>query len=97
MGILGFPNPDQRQFPRIKDNIFIFGNLKLHSTNLGTNPLANPIGGFRVFAKDISARGLRFEIQRNIFGENDELEVLHPPFVPTSIQKYLTSLKIQTR
>jgi hypothetical protein len=61
MGILGFPNPDQRQFPRIKDNIFIFGNLKLHSTNLGTNPLANPIGGFRVFAKDISARGLRFK------------------------------------
>lgn len=75
MGILGFPNPDQRQFPRIKDNIFIFGNLKLHSTNLGTNPLANPIGGFRVFAKNISAGGLMFETQRNIFDENDELEL----------------------
>jgi len=37
--------------------------------------MRNLIGGFKVFTRNISAGGLMFETERNIFKESDELEL----------------------
>ncbi|MDP2789327.1 MAG: PilZ domain-containing protein [bacterium] len=55
MKMEGYPNLERRRFSRLKDNIFIFGNLRL-----------NPIEEFKVFTSDISAGGLMFDTEKDI-------------------------------
>ncbi len=55
MKMEGYPNLERRRFSRFKDNIFIFGNLRL-----------NPIEEFKVFTSDISAGGLMFDTEKDI-------------------------------
>lgn len=59
---------ERRKFPRIKDNIFILGNLG-----------SNPREALKAFTKDISAGGLMFENERDISKEMKlELEIYQP-------------------
>ncbi len=59
---------EKRKFPRLKDKVFIFGNLRL-----------NPIEEFKALTKDISAGGLMFGTERDIHkGCQLEIEVYHP-------------------
>lgn len=46
---------ERRKYPRLKDNVFIFGNLT-----------SNPTGEFKAFTRDISAGGLMFETEKDI-------------------------------
>ena len=64
----GLSNLERRRFPRLKDNIFIFGNLR-----------SSPAEEFKAIAEDISAGGLMFQTEGNIFEENElQLEVYQP-------------------
>lgn len=56
MGEDKFSGSEKRKCPRLKDNVFIFGNL----TSL------NPTGEFKAFTRDISAGGLMFETEKDI-------------------------------
>lgn len=68
MGEDKFPDLERRRFPRIKDNFFIFGNLRSAS-----------IEDFKAFTKDISAGGLMFETEREIPEASKlELEIYQP-------------------
>ena len=72
-------NLERRQFPRTEDNIFIFVTLSSSSTNLKIN---TP-GGFKAFAKSISAGGLMFETEENIIERDNELELeIYQPVNP---------------
>ena len=63
-----FTNLEKRRFPRLKDNIFIFGNLR-----------SGPIEECKAFAKDISAGGLMFETEREIPKASElKLEIYQP-------------------
>ncbi len=64
----GYPNLEKRRFSRLKDNIFIFGNLR-----------SNPIEEFKALTKDISAGGLMLETERDISEESElELQIYQP-------------------
>ena len=68
MKMEGYPNLEKRRFSRLKDNIFIFGNLRL-----------NPIEEFKALTKDISAGGLMLETERDISEESElELQIYQP-------------------
>ncbi len=59
---------ERRRFPRLQDNMFVFGTLR-----------SNPCGEFKAFTKDISAEGLMFEAERDIPKESKlELEIYQP-------------------
>lgn len=59
---------ERRKYSRLKDNVFIFGNLTSSSTE-----------GFKVITRDISAGGLMFELERDIPKESElELEIYQP-------------------
>lgn len=59
---------ERRKYPRLKDNVFIFGNLTSSSTE-----------EFKVITRDISAGGLMFELERDIPKESElELEIYQP-------------------
>jgi c-di-GMP-binding flagellar brake protein YcgR len=64
-------NPDsleRRKFSRFRDNIFIFGNLKL-----------SPTEKFKAFTENISAGGLMLEMERDIPNQSElELEMYQP-------------------
>lgn len=62
------PNSERRRFPRLKEDIFIFGKLR-----------ASPSEEFRAITQDISAGGLMFETERNISQESElEVEIYQP-------------------
>lgn len=68
MGEDKFLNSERRRFPRLKDNIFIFG--KLSSTSSGE---------FKAVTRNISAGGLLFETDRNIPKKSKlEMEIYQP-------------------
>lgn len=68
MKMEGYPNLERRRFSRFKDNIFIFGNLRL-----------NPIEEFKALTNDISAGGLMLETERDISEESElELQIYQP-------------------
>jgi len=68
MGRDRYPDLERRRFPRLKDNIFVFGNIRL-----------NPIEEFKAITKDISAGGLMFETERNISKESKiNMEICQP-------------------
>lgn len=68
MKMEGYPNLERRRFSRLKDNIFIFGNLRL-----------SPIEEFKALTKDISAGGLMLETERDISEESElELQIYQP-------------------
>jgi c-di-GMP-binding flagellar brake protein YcgR len=68
MEIHRYPDLERRNFPRLKDNIFIFGNL-----------MSTPSKGFKAFTKDIGAGGLMFETERYIsLSDKFELEIYLP-------------------
>ncbi len=46
---------ERRKHPRLKDNVFIFGNLT-----------SSPTEEFKVFTSDISAGGLMFDTEKDI-------------------------------
>lgn len=54
---------ERRKIPRLKDKVFIFGNLR-----------QNPAEEFKAFSEDISAGGLMFETER-AFPVQDKLEL----------------------
>jgi c-di-GMP-binding flagellar brake protein YcgR len=59
------PDLESRRYPRLKDNILIFGNL-----------MSSP---FKAFTQDISVGGLMFESERNISKERQlEIEIYQP-------------------
>lgn len=62
------PGLERRRYPRLQDNVFVFGALK-----------SNSCGEFKAFTKDISAGGLMFEAERDIPKESElELEIYQP-------------------
>lgn len=62
------PNLEKRRFSRVKDNIFIFGNV-----------MANSAEEFKAFTQDINVGGLMFETERDIPKESKlELEIYQP-------------------
>jgi c-di-GMP-binding flagellar brake protein YcgR len=64
----GLSNLERRRFPRLKENIFIFGKLKL-----------TPIEEFKAITQNISAGGLMFETERDIPQDSElELEIYQP-------------------
>ncbi len=68
MKIEGYSNLERRRFSRLKNNIFIFGNLRL-----------NPIEAFKALTKDINAGGLMFETESDISEESElELQIYQP-------------------
>ncbi len=68
MKMKGYPNLERRRISRLKDNIFIFGNLR-----------SNPIEEFKALTKDISAGGLMLETERDISEESElELQIYQP-------------------
>jgi c-di-GMP-binding flagellar brake protein YcgR len=71
MKIGSSPNSERRKFPRLKDNIFFFGNLSPNSINL----MPDLIGGFKAITKNICAGGLMFEMDKNIIKKGDKLEL----------------------
>lgn len=63
-----FPNLERRKSPRLKENIFILGNLR-----------SSPTEEFKAIIKDISIGGLMFELERDIPKESKlELEIYQP-------------------
>ncbi len=63
-----FANLEKRRFPRFKDDIFIFGNLR-----------SGPTEELKTFAKDISGGGLMFETEREIPRQSElKLEIYQP-------------------
>ncbi|MDD1778346.1 MAG: PilZ domain-containing protein [Candidatus Helarchaeota archaeon] len=72
-------NLERRNFPRIEDTIFIFGNLSSASNNLRTNTT----GGFKAFTKNIGGGGLMFEIEKDVVKAGNELELeIYQPVNP---------------
>ncbi len=64
----GFSDLEKRRFARLKEKIFIFGNLRL-----------SPTKEFRAFTQNISASGLMFEAERDILNQQElELEIYQP-------------------
>ncbi|MDP2831314.1 MAG: PilZ domain-containing protein, partial [Candidatus Omnitrophota bacterium] len=62
------PNLEKRRFPRIKENIFIFGKLR-----------STPSEEFKAIIQNISTGGLMFKTERDISGESElELEIYQP-------------------
>ena len=58
---------ERRKYPRLKDNIFILGNLRSGSEE------------FKAFTRDINVGGLMFETERDISEESElELEIYQP-------------------
>ncbi len=63
-----FPDLERRKFTRLRDNIFIWGNLK-----------SDPIREFKAFTEDISAGGLMFETERDISKDKElEFQIYQP-------------------
>lgn len=63
-----FPDLERRNYSRFRDNIFIFGNLRL-----------SPTEKFKAFTEDISAGGLMFETERDVSKMSEvELEIYQP-------------------
>lgn len=63
-----FTNLEKRKFPRLKENIFILGNLR------SSHPEE-----FKAITKDISAGGLMFETETDISKDTKvELEIYQP-------------------
>lgn len=59
---------ERRKYPRLKDNVFIFGDLT-----------SNPTEEFKAFTEDISAGGLMFETERDIPQDTRlDLEIYQP-------------------
>ena len=62
------PCLERRKYKRLKDNIFIFGSLRL-----------SPSEEFKAFTRDISTGGLMFERERDIPNQGElELEMYQP-------------------
>jgi c-di-GMP-binding flagellar brake protein YcgR len=62
------PSLERRRYSRLRDNVFIFGNVM---TNSGDE--------FKAFTQNISVGGLMFETERDISQESElELEIYQP-------------------
>ena len=64
-------NVEKRKFPRIEDAIFFLHNFSTNAINLSFSS----IQGFKAHARNISAEGLMFETETNIFEKSDEFEI----------------------
>ena len=64
-------NVEKRKFPRIEDAIFFLHNFSTNAINLSLSS----IQGFKAHTRNISAEGLMFETETNIFEKSDEFEI----------------------